>query len=46
MAKRIYDEYEIYSKARPSKQKGKSKPKTKMSYEQYKTYKAKKRGNK
>ena len=42
MAKRTYDEYAIYSKARPTKQKGKSKPK--MSYEQYKAYKANKRG--
>jgi len=42
MAKRIYDEYAIYTKARPSKQKGKEK--SKMSYEQYKAYKAKKRG--
>lgn len=42
MAKRIYDEYAIYSKTRPSNQKGKTK--TKMSYEQYKAYKAKKRG--
>ena len=39
MAKKIYDEYAIYSKARPSNQKGKSK--SKISYEQYK---AKKRG--